>query len=148
MMQQAEKLGFDIFLRVMRAGVHASGLPDEAGYVQTDSQYGGPGLRLDHFLVCEQPRVAVGKAVRPSEPQEVVDSIANDSQGGIQWCYVHYRKRQRIRPSQNSSKQFNTQNSCQGRNTSQHNHLQPFPHAGLDCRPGPRLIPNRSRIPV
>ncbi|KAK0724424.1 acetyltransferase [Lasiosphaeris hirsuta] len=57
-MQQAEKLGLDIFVRAMKPGVpvyRRLGFRMEREIVQDNSQYGGPGLFCDYFLVYEQP---------------------------------------------------------------------------------------------
>jgi ribosomal protein S18 acetylase RimI-like enzyme len=58
-MQQAEKLGLDIFVHAMKPGVKVYqrlGFRMEREIIQDDSKYGGPGLFGDYFLVYEQHR--------------------------------------------------------------------------------------------
>lgn len=57
-MRQAEKLGLDIFVHAMKPGVpvyERLGFRMERELIQDDSQYGGPGLFGDYFLIYEQP---------------------------------------------------------------------------------------------
>ncbi|KAL2129170.1 hypothetical protein VTI74DRAFT_8123 [Chaetomium olivicolor] len=57
-MQQAEKLGLDIFVHAFTAGLpvyQRLGFKLVRELIQDDSPYGGPGLYGDYFLVYEQP---------------------------------------------------------------------------------------------
>ncbi|SPQ25301.1 be2271e8-e575-4727-9cea-0151190e28ca [Thermothielavioides terrestris] len=57
-MQQAEKLGLDIFVHAMKPGVpvyQRLGFRLERELTQDDSQYGGPGLFTDYFMIYSQP---------------------------------------------------------------------------------------------
>ncbi len=57
-MQQAEKMGLDIYVHAMKPGVpvyQRLGFRLERELIQDDTEYGGPGLFGDYFLIYEQP---------------------------------------------------------------------------------------------
>jgi ribosomal protein S18 acetylase RimI-like enzyme len=56
-MRQAEKMGLDIFIHALKAGVGVYkrlGFHIEKEFVQDDSKYGGKGDHFVYFMIYEQ----------------------------------------------------------------------------------------------